>query len=199
MKVVDTAVGKIKPYHNNPRHNHEAIEAVVASIKEFGFMQPVVVDTDGVIVVGHTRYQAALRLKMSTVPVLVADKLTPAQVAAYRLADNRVGEIATWDMDKLMDELNSIADEGFDLEGLGFTAEEMGTIEVQAKKDLRFLEDFEVMPKPKPKWILISAEEDQCAAIISAVNAMKLPSMKLEYSGEASSHEYNKGMKEKAK
>lgn len=195
MKIVDTAVGKIKPYHNNPRHNHEAIDAVVASIREFGFMQPVVIDTNGVIVVGHTRYQAALRLKMPTVPVLVADKLTPAQVSAYRLADNRVGEIATWDEEKLFEELNGLLDEGFDLEGLGFTAEELGQVEVQAKQDLRYLEDFEVMPKPKPKWILISADDDQCATILATVNALKLSSVKMEYSGTASSHDYNKGIK----
>lgn len=199
MKVTTRKLSSLKPYENNPRHNQQAIKAVATSLKEFGWQQPIVVDTDGVIIVGHTRFLAAVSLGWTEGEVTVADKLTPAQVAAYRLADNRVGEIATWDEEKLFEELNSLADEGFDLEGLGFTAEEMGEVTIQAKKDLRYLEDFEVMPKPKPKFILISAEEDQCAAILSAVNAMKLPSVKMEYSGEASSHEYNKGMKEKSK
>lgn len=196
MKVILRKFSSIFPYENNPRINAGAVRAVATSLKTFGWQQPIVVDKDGVVIVGHTRLLAAKSLGMTEGPVHVADKLTPAQVAAYRLADNRVGEIATWDEEKLFEELNALADEGFDLDGLGFTAEEMGKVEVQAKKDLRYLEDFEVMPKPKPKWILISAEEDQCAAILSAVNALKLPSVKMEYSGESSSHEYNKGMKE---
>lgn len=197
MKVTERSLSTIYPYDNNPRHNTQAIAAVAASLKEFGWQQPLVIDTKGVIIVGHTRYLAAKSLGWTTAPVHVADKLTPAQITAYRLADNRVGEISTWDSDKLFEELSLIVEEGFDLEGLGFTAEELGTVEIQAKNDLRYLEDFEVMPKPKPKWILISAEEDQCAAILSAVNAMKLPSVKMEYSGEASSHEYNKGLSHK--
>lgn len=192
MKVVTKKFSTIKPYANNPRHNHKAIAAVAKSLEEFGWQQPIVVDKEGIIIVGHTRMLAAQSLGWDEGPIHVADKLTDAQVTAYRLADNRVGEIATWDEEKLFEELSQLADEGFDLEGLGFTAEEMGKIEVQAKKDLRYLEDFEVMPKPKPKWILISAEEDECAGILSTLHNMKLKTARVEYSGEASSHEYNK-------
>ncbi len=115
MKVVTRKFSSIFPYENNPRHNAGAVRAVATSLKEFGWQQPIVVDKDGVIIVGHTRYLAAKSLGWTEGEVTVADKLTPAQVAAYRLADNRVGEIATWDEDKLFEELNAIADEGFDL------------------------------------------------------------------------------------
>ena len=82
---------------------------VAASIKEFGFKQPIVVDAEGVIIAGHTRLLAAERLGLAEVPVLVADDLTPAQVKAYRLADNRTGQEATWDMELLGIELEDLA------------------------------------------------------------------------------------------
>jgi len=197
--AVMRALSSISPYENNPRINAQAVGAVAESLRAFGWQQPIVVDVDGVIIVGHTRYQAALSMGWTEGWIKVADNLTPSQAAAYRLADNRVGELADWDEEKLMAELAALDADEFDLSGLGFTDEELGRVSTQAKKDLRYLEDFEVMPKPKPKWILISAAEDECSAIMSAVNNLKLKTIKMEYSGEASSHEYNKGLKEKAK
>lgn len=97
MEVKDLKMSDIRPYENNPRFNDDAVEAVANSIQEFGFKQPIVVDSEGVIIVGHTRYKAAQELGLETVPVLVADDLTEDQVKAYRLADNKVGELATWD------------------------------------------------------------------------------------------------------
>src|SRR5260370_38002310 len=82
-------IASIRPYHNNPRHNDAAVDAAAASIREFGWQQPIVVDEDGVIIVGHTRYKAVLKLGLETAPVLVAMGLTPAQVKAYRIADNQ--------------------------------------------------------------------------------------------------------------
>ena len=184
MKVVDRNVGSIKPYQNNPRNNNEAVKAVKASIEAFGFRQPIVVDKDSIIIVGHTRFLAAKELGMTKVPVHVAEDMTPAQIAAYRLADNKVGEIATWDELKLMEELSTLEDIGFDMSELGFTPEELGQVEQQANEDLRYLENFEVMTKPKPRWILISAPEDECSEILTQIKTLGLKAAKVEYSGE---------------
>ena len=118
MQIYDKRLDEIKPYENNPRHNDEAVDAVAASIREFGFKQPIVIDKQGVIVAGHTRYKAAKKLGLQTVPCLIADDLTQEQVNAFRLADNKVGEIATWDLDALKVELDNIGE--IDLSGMGF-------------------------------------------------------------------------------
>lgn len=117
MEVKDLKMSDIRPYENNPRFNDDAVEAVANSIQEFGFKQPIVVDSEGVIIVGHTRYKAAQELGLETVPVLVADDLTEDQVKAYRLADNKVGELATWDLGALDIELDEIE---IDMEAFGF-------------------------------------------------------------------------------
>nr|DAG37644.1 MAG TPA: ParB protein [Caudoviricetes sp.] len=111
-------IKNIRPYEKNPRRNDEAVDAVAASIREFGWQQPIVVDWDGVIIAGHTRYKAAKKLKCDTVPVVVADDLTEDQVKAYRLADNKTGEFAGWDFAMLQDELAQFDD--FDMEQFGF-------------------------------------------------------------------------------
>lgn len=118
MQIYDKRLDEIKPYENNPRHNDNAVDAVANSIREFGFKVPLVVDSDGVIVAGHTRYKAAKKLGLQTVPCLVADDLTQEQVNAFRLADNKVGELATWDLDTLKVELDNIGE--IDLSGMGF-------------------------------------------------------------------------------
>ena len=109
-KVTYMDTDSLIPYANNPRLNDNAVDAVAASIKEFGFKVPIVVDGENVIINGHTRLKAAHKLGLKQVPVIVADDLTPAQVKAFRLADNKTGELAGWDMDKLDIELGSIAD-----------------------------------------------------------------------------------------
>ena len=118
MQIYDKRLDEIKPYENNPRHNDNAVDAVANSIREFGFKVPIVVDSDGVIVAGHTRYKAAQKLGLQTVPCLVADDLNEEQIKAFRLADNKVGEIATWDLDTLKVELDNIGE--IDLSGMGF-------------------------------------------------------------------------------
>lgn len=95
MNVIDMRLDQLKPYENNPRHNDEAVDYVANSIQEFGFKVPLVVDKDGTIVTGHTRYKAAQQLGLDTVPVIIADDLTEEQIKAFRLADNKVAEIAT--------------------------------------------------------------------------------------------------------
>ncbi|MGD9126056.1 MAG: DNA methyltransferase [Planctomycetia bacterium] len=125
MEITQRDISTIKPYENNPRLNDDAVDAVAASIREFGFRQPVVVDEDGVIIVGHTRYKAALKLGLEKVPVHVATDLSPEQVKAYRLADNRTGELAEWDWDLLKFELADLQGADFDLGLLAFNDEEL--------------------------------------------------------------------------
>lgn len=118
LRVKYVPIGDVRPYEDNPRRNDGAVQAVATSIREFGWKQPIVVDADGTIVVGHTRYKAALALGMDEVPVVVASDLTPEQCAAYRLADNRVGELAEWDEKLLAQELDGLSD--IDVEQFGF-------------------------------------------------------------------------------
>lgn len=128
MKVSAWPVDKVIPYKGNPRKNEDAVEKVAASIKEFGFRVPIIVDKDGVIIAGHTRLLAALRLGMTEVPVHVATGLTPAQVKAFRLADNRVHEEAEWDEELLKLELGDLSKMGFNLSVTGFDADELAEI-----------------------------------------------------------------------
>lgn len=125
MKIELREISQVKPYAKNPRINDQAVAAVVESLKEFGFRQPIVVDKKGVIVCGHTRYKAALELKLKKVPVHVAVDLTPRQIQAYRIADNKTGEIAEWDKDLLKVELDDLRGSGWDLRQLGFSSEDL--------------------------------------------------------------------------
>lgn len=111
-------IDKLKPYPSNPRKNEHAVEPVANSIREFGFKQPIVIDKDNTIIAGHTRLLAAKELGLTEVPVIVADDLTPEQVKAYRLADNKTGELAGWDFEQLDIELGDIAD--IDMGQFGF-------------------------------------------------------------------------------
>jgi hypothetical protein len=113
------------PYDKNPRDNSAAVDAVAASIKEYGFLVPIVVDKDNVIVAGHTRYAASVKLNLSEVPVLVADHLTERQVQAFRLIDNKTAELATWDFDLLAGEVSELMDSGIDLVAFGWSQEEV--------------------------------------------------------------------------
>lgn len=108
MRIEWWPTDRPKPYPNNPRINDDAVQGVADSLRAFGWQQPIVVDKDGVVIVGHTRLKAAKTLGMDKVPVTVASDLTPDEVAAYRLADNRTAEKALWDMDALKLELKGI-------------------------------------------------------------------------------------------
>ncbi|MCC6427838.1 MAG: ParB N-terminal domain-containing protein [Phycisphaerales bacterium] len=125
MLVELRKLSDIKPYPENPRRNDGAVEAVANSIREYGFRQPIVVDADGVIVVGHTRWKAAQKLGMSEVPVHVARELTAEQARAYRIADNRTALIADWDEDLLSSELAALKALDVDLSLLGFDDAEL--------------------------------------------------------------------------
>ena len=119
MQIHDISISLLREYDNNPRNNDGAVDAVAASIREFGFKVPVIVDGDNVIVAGHTRVKAARKLGMSAVPCIIADDLTPEQIRAFRLADNKTAELAGWDFTKLEEELLEISNQ-FDMSAFGF-------------------------------------------------------------------------------
>lgn len=128
MKIENISIQDITPYEKNPRHNEKAIPKVAASIREFGFKVPIIVDRNMVIIAGHTRYKAAQSLGMKEVPVIIADDLTPDQVKAFRIADNRVGEEAEWDEDLLTDELRELFEDDFNMDILGFDKDELSQL-----------------------------------------------------------------------
>ncbi|MBN2446781.1 MAG: ParB N-terminal domain-containing protein, partial [Phycisphaerae bacterium] len=128
MNVQQRPLTEIKPYEKNPRINDAAVDGVAASIQQFGFRQPIVVDTEGVIVCGHTRWKAAQKLGLTEVPVHVATDLTPEQIRAYRLADNKTAELAEWNLELLPIELAELQGAGIDWSLLGFDADELATL-----------------------------------------------------------------------
>ncbi len=142
METIIKKVSELIPYINNPRNNDNAVDAVASSIKNFGFKVPIVVDSNNEIINGHTRLKAAQKLGLETVPVIVADDLTPEQVKAFRLADNKVGEIATWNDEMLAIELGELAEIDFDMTEFGFELEE--------EKEVIEDEDFDATPSEEP-------------------------------------------------
>jgi len=130
MDIVMKSVNDIKPYEKNPRRNDAAVKYVAESIKQFGFKVPIVIDSNGVIVAGHTRHKAAKKLKLKEVPCIIADDLTEEQVKAFRLADNKVSEQAEWDMDLLTEEMDDLFDFDMSLFGFEDVLEEEEPIEV---------------------------------------------------------------------
>ena len=123
MEIVYKTLGELTPYENNPRNNDEAVQYVKNSIEKFGFKVPIVIDKDGVIVAGHTRYKASMELDLAQVPCIVADDLTEEEIRAFRLADNKTAEAATWNMGMLDEELATI---GFDMSQFGFDEDDFG-------------------------------------------------------------------------
>lgn len=126
MQVVDVNINELIPYDKNPRNNKNAITPVANSIKKFGFKVPMIVDKNMVIICGHTRYLAAKQLNLETVPCVIASDLSDKKVKALRLADNKVGELATWDNDLLLSELKDLTD--FDMEQFGFLEDAVSTL-----------------------------------------------------------------------
>jgi ParB-like chromosome segregation protein Spo0J len=125
MKIESWPLARIKPYPRNPRKNDAAVDAVAASIRQFGFRQPIVVDKSGVIIVGHTRLKAAQKLGLTHAPVHVAADLSPAQIKALRIADNQTATLSDWADDLLPLELADLAGMDFDMSLLGFDADEL--------------------------------------------------------------------------
>ena len=123
-KVQMVDIAKLHPYENNPRNNEKAVPKIAESIKRYGFNVPITADRNGVIATGHTRYKAALSLGLREVPVIYLDDLDESEIAAWRLVDNKTGEIATWDEDKLNLELKALLGLKVDLSDFGFPGED---------------------------------------------------------------------------
>jgi len=124
MQIITKPLDEIRPYEKNPRKNDAAVDGVAASIREFGFKVPIIIDAAGTIIAGHTRYKAAQKLGLESVPCIQADDLSPEQVRAYRLADNKVAEAAGWDEQLLADELADILDIDMSIFGFEIESEE---------------------------------------------------------------------------
>lgn len=141
MEIKNISIEDIIPYENNPRINDKAVDKVAESIKEYGWKQPLVIDKENVIVVGHTRYLAALSLGIKQVPCLVADDLTEKQIRAYRIADNKTSDFSIWDNVKLLDELEGLEDmfTGFDINDFD------GTVLDERNSTMITDDDFESM------------------------------------------------------
>ena len=142
------SIDEIRPYDRNPRQNDQAVDAVAASLQEFGWRQPIVIDADGVIIAGHTRWKAARKLGLAKVPVHVATDLTPEQVRAYRISDNRTNELAEWDMEILPIELAELREGGFDMDLLAFDEEELGRLLNKGATVQEGLTDPDAVPEP---------------------------------------------------
>jgi DNA modification methylase len=146
MKIVKRKIDDVRPYENNPRLNDDAVDAVAKSLAEFGWRQPIVVDGDGVIIVGHTRWKAAKKLGLEEVPVHVATDLPQEKVRAYRIADNQTATLSEWDYDLLPLELTALQDADYDLELLGFGEDALKSI--LAPTGTQGLSDPDEVPEP---------------------------------------------------
>ena len=124
MNIKNVPIEQVIPYINNPRHNESAIDKVASSIAEFGFKVPAIIDKNNVLVTGHTRVLAAKKLGLKEIPCIVADDLTDAQIKAFRIADNKVSEYATWDEEALRIDLEQLQEMDFDLEDVSISLED---------------------------------------------------------------------------
>jgi len=191
MKIELRPLAEIKPYEKNPRINDAAVRAVAESIRRFGFRQPIVVDADGVIVCGHTRWKAAQKLGLAEVPVHVATDLTPEQIRAYRIADNKTSELAEWNLDLLPIELGELKDAGIDWSLLGFDQDELAMLlDPGVKQGLTDPDDVpeppdEAITQPGDLWLLgdhrllcgdsASAADVDLLIAVDPVKAAELP------------------------
>lgn len=128
-------IGEVSPYETNPRDNADAVQSVANSIRTFGFVVPILIDSDGVIVAGHTRYAAAIELGLTEVPTIRASHLSADQIKQFRIIDNKVSELARWDFDLLSGELSALADSGLDFTNYGFSAEELDCLTDMVSED----------------------------------------------------------------
>ena len=142
LSIVYLGVNEITPYEKNARLNNKAVDAVASSIKEYGFKNPILIDKDNIIIAGHTRLKAAQKLGIEIVPCIYADDLTDEQVKAFRIADNKTGEIADWDFDLLEEELQDLIGGGYDISSLGFNDAELEEIIAKTVEDMDYYLDL---------------------------------------------------------
>lgn len=174
IEIVMRKIGELKPYENNPRHNDMAVDAVAASIQQFGFKNPVIIDKDGVIVAGHTRYKAAKKQGITDIPCISADDLSDEQIKAFRLADNKTAELAEWDEDLLGKEMQGIIN--IDMSQFGFSVgeDELGEEMQDDKYTLKVkIPQYEITGEcPEISDMLDSSKADE---LIQEVEAADIP------------------------
>ena len=182
MKIVDKKITDIHPYENNPRNNEVAVDKVAKSIEQFGFKVPIVIDKNGTIVTGHTRYLASQKLGLKTVPCILADDLDEEQIKAFRLVDNKVSEYATWDVAMLQKELNDLED--FDLSEYDFEdiTEYVDSIDTPTPEGEGGENPYTFtiqLPEYEPQGIEVSAKELVDTAhrdeLLKEINNTKMP------------------------
>lgn len=149
LEIEHHPIDDLNPYEYNPRDNEAAIEAVKNSIQEFGFLVPIVIDDDLGIVAGHTRVESARRLGMVDVPCVRASHLNESQIKQYRIIDNKVAELATWDIDLLAQEIVSLADTGLDMTDFGFTGDELDSLVNIVSDDATAASNVNTRPAPR--------------------------------------------------
>lgn len=144
MKIIYKNIEDIIPYENNPRHNENAVDYVANSIKEFGFKVPIIIDKENVVVTGHTRLKASEKLGIKKVPVIMASDLTEEQIKAFRIADNKVAQFSSWDMEKLELELEDINIDmcEFGFEDLNMVIEDNEQIDETTDTHFNYKEQF---------------------------------------------------------
>ena len=153
----------LSPYSNNPRVNDYAVKKVLESIKEFGFKNPILVDENMEIIAGHTRREASILLGLQEVPYIIATDLTPEQIKAYRLADNKLSELAVWDTELLREELFTLQEADFSLEVMGFT-----------EFDLTSLFNEEPEPEPEIEDIIPKEEKTTLPMLRFGSNSVRI-------------------------
>jgi len=152
INIQNIELGKLKPYKNNPRKNDGAVDKLAESIREFGFKVPVIIDKNFEIVAGHTRVKAATKLGLDSVPCVIAEDLTPEQVKAFRLVENKSAEWSEWDMEMLAAELEGIK---FDLTPFDFTPAESVSEQYTAHPSLRekfIVPPFSILDARQGEW-----------------------------------------------
>ncbi len=166
LRITYESTDALTPYANNPRFNDAAVDAVASSIEKFGFKVPIIITAEKEIVAGHTRLKAAKQLGLEKVPCIIADDLTDAQIKAFRLADNKVGEFADWDIEMLEKELLDIKDIDIDLK-----MEDFGFSEPKIEQEVE-IEERELTPFIKVHY-LISADLNKNDQILEVIDQLK--------------------------
>lgn len=178
MKIIEKSITDLKPYEKNPRKNADAVEYVKNSIKEFGFKNPIIIDKDNVIIAGHTRLLAAKELGLEKVPCIMADDLSEDQIKAFRLADNKTAEFASWDLGLLADELINI-----DLDMLQFGFEETEQKETETP-EVEFTEEL----REEHNYVVLYFDNEvdwlQCESILQLDRVSALPTSKKKSAGK---------------
>lgn len=148
MQVLYRDPLELVPYENNPRVNDYAVKKVLESVKEYGFTNPILVDKDMVIIAGHTRREASILAGLKKVPYIIMGDLTPEQVKAYRIADNKLAELATWDGEALKEELFELQELEYPLEAMGFTEMDLKDLftEKEPPKEKKAKEEKTTLP-----------------------------------------------------